>query len=83
MFGCLNQGMLVISNPDNACSDVSKPPSSANDTNFFLLVKRYGCTFQEKVCTDKCDLPIEQLIVEQFRPTDSYFVCVISGHEGR
>lgn len=40
-------GKIILSNPEDACSDVQGPPS--NVENWILLAKRYPCPFETKV----------------------------------
>lgn len=44
------RGFVVGSNPPNACEPIIPPPVGPNVTGpFFALIRRYGCTFTEKV----------------------------------
>ncbi|KAG9510809.1 E3 ubiquitin-protein ligase RNF13 [Fragariocoptes setiger] len=40
-------GKIILSQPEDACSPVQKPPSTTE--TYFLLAKRYPCTFEKKV----------------------------------
>lgn len=44
------RGYVVGSHPANACEPITPPPTGPNITgDFFVLIRRYGCTFTEKV----------------------------------
>ena len=42
---------VAAANPENACEEVSPPPTDFgnNGTKWFLLTKRFGCSFLAKV----------------------------------
>lgn len=42
---------VAVANPENACEEVSPPPIDvgSNNTKWFLLTRRFGCSFLAKV----------------------------------
>lgn len=46
----LFQGLLVYSEPPEACDTIQKPPEFQNYTGkWFVLIRRYGCQFEHKI----------------------------------
>jgi len=44
---------VAVANPENACEAVDPPPQDfgSNSTKWFILSKRFGCSFLSKVST--------------------------------
>jgi E3 ubiquitin-protein ligase RNF13 len=42
--------MVVMANPEQACSKIQQPPDYPNYFgNWVVLIKRYGCSFEDKI----------------------------------
>lgn len=44
------RGLVIYSNPPEACTSIEKPPAYENFTGrWIVLIKRYGCQFEDKI----------------------------------
>jgi E3 ubiquitin-protein ligase RNF13 len=48
---CLIKGLVVMANPEDACSSIDQPPNNYTNNlgSWIVLIRRYGCSFEQKV----------------------------------